>query len=282
MPKVDGSPTKGEVNAEHLRAVRAEVARLAQQLEEEREHLAEKSAAASLAEQIQALRRERQEEERERQQAKERGEAVPARVGRPSTFSEEEAATLCKWIADGKSLRSWCRQVGRDAGTVYGWMRERPEFAQQYAQAHADRTDTLADEILDIADGLSDCTDIAKVAAGKLRIETRKWIASKLKPSKWGDRQIIENTGTVTFQLGIGGKRTDPQVLDGKSLISEGIPVGLSDSQSDHLVLPPLKSPESRSLRSVGAGLPPSRGRAEPQSASDDPPIGPSAEGRGA
>jgi hypothetical protein len=201
MPKLTGDQTKGEIKSEELRALKAEINRQAMDVELERERLSEKLAAASLAEQLQAIRRERAEE-----RAAEGGKLAR---GRPSTYTEEEAQALCEWISNGQSLQSWCRNAGRDAYTVYGWMRERADFARAYAQAHEDRTDTMADHMLEIADDVEGSDSVAAVSAAKLRIETRKWIASKLKPSKYGEKQLVETSGQVTFQLGVPTRTID-------------------------------------------------------------------------
>jgi hypothetical protein len=107
-------------------------------------------------------------------------------------------------------------------------MRQRPDFASRYAQAHEDRSDSLADEIIEIADAVADTDSIAAVQAAKLRVETRKWISSKLKPTKWGDKQTIETSGTVTFQLGIPARQSTAVDLDvgpdGKPLIQNENP----------------------------------------------------------
>jgi hypothetical protein len=91
--------------------------------------------------------------------------------------------------------------------TVYRWMREYAQFQERYARAHEDRADTLADEMLEIADDAAgeDCS-IEGVAAAKLRVETRKWIASKLRPGKWGEKQTVEHVGGVSIRIGIPQK----------------------------------------------------------------------------
>ncbi len=64
-------------------------------------------------------------------------------MGRPSSYTDERADELCTWIAQGNSLRSFCKLHGMEAQTVYRWMRERPDFQQRYARAHEDRADSL-------------------------------------------------------------------------------------------------------------------------------------------
>lgn len=210
--------SKGEITSEQLKATKAELAKQAQQLELDKEALSEKLAAANLAEQLHALRTEQRHREQQE------GAKLPAH--RPSSYTEEEATALCQWISEGNSLRSWCRNTGRTQFAVYSWLRERPDFASRYARAHEDRTDSLADEILDIADSVSGTESVAAVQAARLQVEARKWIAGKLRPQKWGDKQIIEQQGNVTFSLATGRPGPQTPVLQadivGKPLISLG------------------------------------------------------------
>jgi hypothetical protein len=67
----------------------------------------------------------------------------------------------------------------------------------------------MADHMLEIADDVEGSDSVAAVSAAKLRIETRKWIASKLKPSKYGEKQLVETSGQVTFQLGVPTRTID-------------------------------------------------------------------------
>jgi hypothetical protein len=123
--------------------------------------------------------------------------------GRPSEYSEQTGAELCAWIAGGGSLRSWCREHGRDMQTVYRWLRENALFHALYARAHEDRADTLTDEMIELADRVALQPTIEGVAAAKLQVETRRWIATKLRPQKWGDVQRIEHQGNVSIRIGI-------------------------------------------------------------------------------
>ena len=77
----------------------------------------------------------------------------------------------------------------------------RPEFSEQYARAREAQADKLAEEALQIADdGHSDTyvdgdgnvkTDTEVIQRSKLRVDTRKWLASKMAPKKYGDKVAI-------------------------------------------------------------------------------------------
>lgn len=123
------------------------------------------------------------------------------KIGRPSSYTKDKAAEICARLAEGESLKSICRDPNMpDIKTVYLWMGQNETFLHQYARAREDQADTLADEIHDIADTepvqVVDDKGVARVDSGyvnwmRLRIDSRKWVAAKLKPKKYGDRQIL-------------------------------------------------------------------------------------------
>lgn len=125
-----------------------------------------------------------------------------ALMGRPSEYTPEQADSLCAWIAEGRSAKSWCRQNGRALVTVYRWLREHADFRARYAHAHEDRADSLADELVDLADGVAEGT-LEQVAAARLRIDTRKWVAAKMRPGKWGEQVSNTPKTSVTFNIGV-------------------------------------------------------------------------------
>lgn len=133
--------------------------------------------------------------------------------GRPTSYSQALADAICERIADGESLRAIC--TGEDMpnrATVFRWLAKHEEFRDQYARAKEEQADTLADEILDIADdGTNDWME-KKSAEGEnigwrengeairrsqLRVEARKWIAAKLKPKKYGEKLDLNHSGHV-------------------------------------------------------------------------------------
>jgi hypothetical protein len=138
-------------------------------------------------------------------------------TGRPTLYTDELGLKICAQIAHGKSLVSICKQEGfPSVETVYLWLRDesKKDFLNTYTRAREDQADTLADEILDIADeatttvkehdGFTEVVfDNTAVARNRLRVESRKWIASKLKPKKYGDKVEVDNkhSGIVAVSL---------------------------------------------------------------------------------
>lgn len=124
--------------------------------------------------------------------------------GRPSSYNGDTAALICARLAEGESLRKICQDEGTpDISTVFRWLASHAEFREQYARAREAQADRMAEEILSIADdGLNDTyvdeegnkrTDHDVVARSRLRVDARKWLASKMAPKKYGDK--IEHVG---------------------------------------------------------------------------------------
>ncbi|WQO60306.1 hypothetical protein U8C35_07755 [Sinorhizobium medicae] len=86
------------------------------------------------------------------------------------------------------------------ASTVFLWLSKHREFSEQYARAQADRTAYWAEEIVEISD--DEKTDIQR---SRLKVDTRKWLMSKMAPKKFGDRVAKEisgpNGGPVRFDV---------------------------------------------------------------------------------
>lgn len=137
-------------------------------------------------------------------------------TGRPSDYCIEIADAICERLAEGESLRSICSDEAMPSkAAVFRWLGKHKEFQDQYARAREEQAEALADDLVDIADeqctmvravkhGTSDddgegntevVFDATAVARNRLRIDARKWVASKLKPKKYGERIQQEHTG---------------------------------------------------------------------------------------
>ncbi len=113
-----------------------------------------------------------------------------------STYTPEQAQAICEELASGKSLRQICSEDGfPTVQCVMKWLAQQPAFVEQYARAREQQTETWANEINDIADAAT--PEDFQVA--KLRVDTRKWLLSKLAPKKYGDR--LDVTGAVGLNI---------------------------------------------------------------------------------
>lgn len=101
-------------------------------------------------------------------------------------------ADVCEQIANGKSLREICEPEGMPApSTIVGWLVEDDALSEQYTRARERQADFYADEIIEIADQAKN--EDAQIA--RLRVDARKWKASKLAPKRYGDKVTNEHSG---------------------------------------------------------------------------------------
>jgi hypothetical protein len=130
-------------------------------------------------------------------------------------YDQERAERVCTLIeTTTKGVTRICSEHEDDPdfpgeSLFYKWLNESEDLRERYARAKSGQADLLVDEMLDIADDSDRDTlvdDEGKerlnsefVQRSRLRIDTRKWIASKLKPKKYGDRITQDHTGGISI-----------------------------------------------------------------------------------
>ena len=107
--------------------------------------------------------------------------------GRPSTYTIELADIICSRLAEGESMRS----IGRDElmpamSTLFKWLREHEEFTEQYVRAREISADVFFEDVIEISDDLT-----IKAEHKRIMVDSRKWVAGKLQPKKYGDQHHI-------------------------------------------------------------------------------------------
>ncbi len=114
-------------------------------------------------------------------------------------FDQQKADEICIALEDGLSLRKAAESVGESARTILNWTRSNPEFSTQYARSREIGYLQLADTILNISDEYEvevkhDGEDVrldlspTAIARNRLRVDTRKWMLSKMLPKIYGDK----------------------------------------------------------------------------------------------
>lgn len=117
----------------------------------------------------------------------------------------ENAALICTRVAENVTRRHIAAELGCSAGSISDWLNSDAEFAAQYARAMELRVDRMAEEIQEISDdGTNDwiqreigdgetvtVVDHEHIQRSKLRVDTRKWLMSKMMPKKYGDRTTL-------------------------------------------------------------------------------------------
>ena len=130
-------------------------------------------------------------------------------------------------MAEGETLRAVCRTEGMPlASTVRKWVVANVEgLAQRYAHARQLQLDAWADEMREIADdGTNDWMTVTRrdgreeevenrevVNRSRLRVDTLKWLMSKLHPSQYGEHVTVEShhTEEIRFTVCAEAPETD-------------------------------------------------------------------------
>ena len=139
-------------------------------------------------------------------------------------YSEQQKENILnsifKEIEKGRAVRNVLKDEDMpDVTTFYRWLEDNIDKSKQYARACEVRADAIFDEIIDIADDSSgdkkytengEVMDSEYVARSRIRIDARKWIASKLNPKKYGDKVMQEHSGEIKGNSPITISITNP------------------------------------------------------------------------
>lgn len=131
---------------------------------------------------------------------------------------------ICGSISNGTLVQDACREAGITRTTLFRWCEADATLRNAYAHAREGQAHAIAEDAVRISDGTDDETfaqaqaidaeagrlvalgdplarqKIAALESGviqraKLRVDTRKWLASKIAPRHYGERQQVEHTG---------------------------------------------------------------------------------------
>lgn len=125
-----------------------------------------------------------------------------AKVGAPPfNWTPEIEQEVLDRIASGESVVQFLGPARDDflpsETTLYKRVQNDEEFAAKYARAREAQAHHEAEEIRQIADMAT--PDDVHVA--RLRIDARKWRASKLAPKSYGDKLDLNHGGGFTVNL---------------------------------------------------------------------------------
>lgn len=136
-------------------------------------------------------------------------------MGRPSAYTEELTDAICEELANGCSLNSICKRDEMPSmSMVFRWLAEHQSFRDKYARAREVQADVLFEQTLEIADSqegdtyIKDGVELVNhdvIARARLRVDTRKWMAGKLRPKVYGDKVTVggdpENPVSVVHKV---------------------------------------------------------------------------------
>lgn len=156
---------------------------------------------------------------------------------------EKSARTdrLFELIAAGVPSRKAAEDCDINPVMIHKWATRDREFYARYIEARVCQAWSISEELLSIAD---DCpADVAEVAKARIRIDTRKWLLSKVIPRIFGDKLEVTQDIKGSPQVNI--------ILPGKGGSSPGLPpappdatatITLSQNSSDPIDVTPKPS----------------------------------------
>lgn len=139
----------------------------------------------------------------------------PKKMGRPTDYTPELAERICELVAiHDMGLTRLTAEFPDlpDKSNINRWRRKYEDFRAKYAQAKCQQLEFMTEDILEIADdGKNDWMEHydknneciswrvngEHIQRSRVRIDTRKWLASKLAPKIYGDALTQESNNTL-------------------------------------------------------------------------------------
>jgi hypothetical protein len=115
---------------------------------------------------------------------------------------EDVRQELLVRVAEGESVFTVCHDEHMPArATMYRWIREDSQFKQEYEAALEQRADKYVEMIADLSEHMQMRAKMGasneEMTALKTHINSLQWIAAKLNPKKYGERQHLEVDQTI-------------------------------------------------------------------------------------
>ena len=128
-------------------------------------------------------------------------DAPQRKPGRPVTpLPRAVCDRFLEWLAAGRTLRAFARAEGICESVLYRWAEKDEEFRRDVREARTIGHDSLAAEMLDIADSATPET----VNVDRLRLDARRWLLSRWSPERYGEAKGGSESGaTVVVVTGV-------------------------------------------------------------------------------
>ena len=154
------------------------------------------------------------------------------KMGRPSIYSEELVTRIFHRMSRGESLTRILRDDGMpDMAQIWRWL-DKPiseDFRAKYARARELQAHALVDGIFDVADDARNDFAVGPngekivvhehINRSRLRVDTRKWYASKVLPKIYGEKIAAEITGANGGAIKVEDASRDKIFADIMSLL---------------------------------------------------------------
>lgn len=111
---------------------------------------------------------------------------APRMMGRPSAYSPNLAREILQRLASGEMLTGILQRKGMPGrSSVYRWMKEKPDFRDNYARAREIGAHSLVEEGLAILDASTP----ERARLDNSRANYRRWLAGKMN-ARYGSKPV--------------------------------------------------------------------------------------------
>jgi transposase-like protein len=154
-------------------------------------------------------------------------------VGAKQYTPEQRAAAVERVfenMPEGMTVKDTARRLKIKPGTLRMWIAKNPEWTEQYEALKPHLGDALVDEAMELSKNSTSST----TAMDRVRIDLLKWVASKVAPKSFGDRQVVEHQGTTELKFKVveeGGGRV--ATISATAVVAEPTPEKISGPAAD-------------------------------------------------
>ena len=121
---------------------------------------------------------------------------------------KEQYTLIFDEISEGKSLRSALKKAKTGFSQFYQGLKDSKEYADQYAHARQCQAESSFEAILNAVNEVH--TGKLDANAGRVVIDTYKWIAARLKPTVYAEKtSLLGDTNQPTELIVRWGKQKD-------------------------------------------------------------------------
>ena len=123
-------------------------------------------------------------------------------------LTKELTDQICQELMNGQPLTRICsRKELPSIATVNRWISKDPSFAKQITNARRVGTQYYLDKMIEELESVS-AKDVGIV---REKLHHYRWLASKLLPSLYGDKQEVVQDTKITIQW-----QQDPKIVEGQ------------------------------------------------------------------
>lgn len=116
------------------------------------------------------------------------------------------ALKIIEQIANGELASKVCKKEGVNWGSWWRYCQQHEELRSMYASSREQQYRLIADNLIDLVDEKPACDANGKMDPGSVtwqrnRVDTRKWLISKILPKEYGDKVVLDENSHINIKV---------------------------------------------------------------------------------